>query len=330
MLKFGHWAVSAVILLVSLASPSLAQTSTDRAIDDAVAQAYAQGIAGPTTVRLRDMATLDVPKDFVFIPGSGGSGLMHGIGNASEDALLGLVLPAHSFGGWFIAVTAAKTGFVSKEAAAKLDHAEILAAVQASARRGNAERMKLGSGPIEAGAWVEPPRYDVARHQITTAVRIYESGPSTGGEDSINIDVNAFGRTHTIELALVAGLSDNTKQRPTFDQLVASFKFLPGHRADDFIPGKDLRASHIVDIVFGGHTLDDLAAEAAEAAAEHKRVAALPPPPDRIQQIKLLFSGLLGVVALIIVVLALRGARGAPAPGGATGLDRATRAAPRR
>jgi len=318
------------LLLLAAASPLAAQTGVDRDASDAVADAYAKSIAGPTTVTVRGIATLQIPKDFVFVPGHAGQRLMHGIGNAGGEALFGLVLPANAFGGWAIAVAVADTGYVSNETLGKLDFSDVLAAIRSSTRRGNAERMKRGSGPIEAGDWVEPPRHDAATHRVTTAVRIYESGPSTGSEDSIELDVNAFGRSTAITVTLISGLGEYTRQRPAFEQIAAGLQFLPGHRAEDFVTGADGIASHVVEVVFGGRTQVEIALEAAEEAAERARIAALPKKADHKREMLLMFFGLLGVVALLLVVLALRGGRGAPAAIAPNGVERAMRMAGRR
>jgi uncharacterized membrane-anchored protein len=327
MKMFVRHLVAGFLLLAAAASPLAAQTGTER---DAVADAYAKSIAGPTSVTVGDIASLQIPKDFVFVPGAVGRYLMHGIGNAGGEALFGLVLPANAYGGWAIAVAVADTGYVSNETLGKLDFSDVLAAIRSSTRRGNAERMKLGSGPIEAGDWVEPPRHDAAAHRVTTAVRIYESGPSTGSEDSIELAVTAFGRSKAITVALFGGLGEYGRQRPAFEQIAAGLHFLPGHRALDFVPGTDAVASHVVDVVFGGRTQADIAHEAAEEAAERARIAALPPKPDRKREMQLMFFGLLGVVSLLLVVLALRGGRSTAASVASDSVERAMRTAGRR
>jgi uncharacterized membrane-anchored protein len=324
----AHRLLTGLVLLLLGANQACAQTSTDREMGDAVAHAYSLGTPGPAAIPLRDLANLQLPKDLTFVPNNSGRRLMHGMGNTSGDQLLGLILPSGAYGNWFIALSVIESGNVSPDAITKLDLADVHATVRSAARRGNAARMQLGSSPIEAGAWVEPPKYDAARHRFTTAIRIYESGPSTNDEDSINIDTYVFGRMRTIEVSLVAGHSDYARRRAAFDKVVEGLSFLNGQGYQDFVAGKDLVATHVMDVVFGGRTMAEIDAEAAEEAAAAKYRASIPRGMDKATQIKLLFFGLLGVVALILLIFALRSGRSSPVSRD-IGVGRAIRSAPR-
>jgi uncharacterized membrane-anchored protein len=309
--------LACLFVLALTTGSTAAQTSTDREIQDSVSYAYANSTAGPVTLPLRGVATLDLPKGFVFVNAEASRRLSQGIGNGAGDALLGLILPANTFSGWYLVVNALDTGHVTPDALAKLDLVDVHAAVRSFARKGNTARAQLGSGPIDVGAWVEPPKLDAAKNRFTTLVRVFESGPSMGGDDLSYLDSVIFGRTRAIKISLIAGLSDYAKHRAAHEQMVNAVSFLPGHRAEDFQSGKDKLARHIIDTVFGGRTETEIEAELVEEAAEAKRRAALPRPMDSATQLRLLLGGLLGVVALVLLVFAFRGGRGeAAAPSG--------------
>lgn len=305
--------LSSLVLAATGTTQAMAQTSDMREMEDAVAHAYAQGTAGPATIALRDVATLNLPKGYVFVPAAATHRLMHGMGNASGTNALGVIIPGANYGGWFIELSVAETGRIDGAALAKLDAEEIRGTIAAAARRGNASRMELGSSPIDAGAFLEPPKYDATKQSFTTAIRIFESGPSTGSEDSVNVDTSIFGRTHTLEVSLVDGLSDYAKHRAAFDAVVAAVSFTPGHRAQDFVAGRDAVAVRAAELVFGGRNAAELAVEAAEQAAETKRLAALPPKRTYETELKLGFFGLLGLVALVLARMGLRTPSGSAA-----------------
>jgi uncharacterized membrane-anchored protein len=316
----------AILLLLALETgPTAAQTSTDREIQDSVAYAYANSTAGPVTLPLRGIATLDLPKDFVFVNAEASRRLSHGIGNGAGDALLGLILPANTFSGWYLVVNALDTGHVTREAISKLDLVDVHAAVRSLARKGNIARAQLGSGPIDVGAWVEPPKQDALKHRFTTLVRVFESGPSMGGDDSVYLDSVVFGRTRAIKISLMAGLSEYPKHRAAHERIVNAVGFLPGHRAEDFQDGKDKLSRHVIDVVFGGRAETEIEAELAEEATDAKRRAAMPRPMDGATQLRLLLGGLLGVVALVLLIFAFRGGRGEKAAASTT--ERAKRTA---
>ena len=320
-----------IVLVLLPPLPAMAQTSEMREMDDAVANAYAKGTLGPATIALKNTGTLQLPKDFVFVPPEASRRLMHGMGNSTGDTLAGIVIPAGTYSSWFITVAVRETGYVSASTLASFDHEEIRGTMRAATRAGNAQRMQLGSSPLDIGAWLEPPIADAKRMSFTTAVRVFESGPSSGDEDSVNLDMLLFGRKSTIEIGLVAGLSNYTQYRAAFDAMAAAVDFVPGERNADYAAGRDQLATHVLDVVFGGRTLADIAAEAAEDAAEAKRRAALPPPADYSQMMKLVFFGMLGLMGLALAALALRrGGGGDEAPARDSGLNRALRSQPRR
>ena len=135
-LFLGLYSGLALGLVLTAAGPALAQTSEAREMDDAVTHAYAQGTAGPASIPIRDLATLKLPKDYVFVPAAAGRRLMHGMGNGAGEALIGLVVPSQ-YTSWFIVVEVLDTGHVDQKALAALDHEEIRGAIAASTRRGN-------------------------------------------------------------------------------------------------------------------------------------------------------------------------------------------------
>jgi uncharacterized membrane-anchored protein len=320
--------LAACVMVVLTAGPAAAQTSTEREIQDSVAFAYANAKVGPATLPLRGLATLDLPKEFVFVNAEASKRLSNGVGHGAGDSLLGLILPANTFSGWYLAVNALDTGHVTREAMTKLDLVDVHGAVRSLIRKGNAARAQLGSGPIDIGTWVEPPKQDAAKHRFTTAIRIFESGPSMGGDDSVHLSTALFGRTTAIEITLVVPMSDLGRHRGAHERIVNAVSYLPGQRAEDFVDGKDKVARHLIDVVFGGRSHAEIEAELAEEVADAKRRAALPQPMDRATQMKLLLGGLLGVVALALLVFAFRGGRSQPASSSAT--NRTMRSAPRR
>ena len=203
--------------------------------------------------------------------------------------------------------------------------------MRSATRLGNPARLQLGASPLDLGAWIERPAHDAARGRFTTAIRVFESGPSTADEDWVNIDASLFGRERMLQLSLVDSLSENGAHRAAFNGISDSVEFRPGERAQDYVAGRDKLATHVIDIVFGGRTVEEIAAEAAADAAEAKRRAALPPPQEFSSTMKLMFFGMLGLMGLAAAAFAMRGGGSDGEPVGRDrAVDRALRTAPRR
>ena len=190
--------------------------------------------------------------------------------------------------------------------------------------------MRLGSTSLDAGSLLEPPRHEPALGRYTTAIRVFESGPSSGDDDTAIVDVSLFGRTHMLRLSLVDTLTDFASHRPVLARLADGLSWQPGQRAADFVAGRDPVSLRMLDVVFGGRTLAEVTAEAAEEAAEAKRLAAMPKPASMSEQLKLVAFGILGLLSVVIGIFAfVWGGRAEREPVRTSTVDRAMRTAKR-
>ena len=261
-------------LLLALVLPAGAQTSEDREFQAALAEARAKGIVGPARVPLGDVAAIDMPRDYLFVPSEPAKRLMHAMGNSFRGGYFGVIIPVHTYTGWFFVVAEHRIGHVTPETVKSWKDKDILLEMRDATRRGNPERAKLGASRIDIAEFIEPPKYDATRHRLTVAARVIEVGPSSGDEDTANMDAHLFGRHGTIEVALVAGVLSYPRYRAALDQLVAATNFLPGHRFADVDPAKDKPAEQPLLLLFGGYTVEDLAAQAEAEKADKTRMMA--------------------------------------------------------
>jgi uncharacterized membrane-anchored protein len=294
---------------------------------DPIARAHATGNLGPAQIKLGDTAILDLPKGYIYVP----SFKYQAIGNKLEimgsHTVLGAVMATEGMGNWYATVTLMDTGHVTSAQVDALDKGEMLAAMRALALKNNAQRMMAGFVKIDMGNWIEVPRHDAVRKRFTTSARIFETGPTMHDDNFANIDTLLFGRSQVIRIGLRAMMAEHQTYKPRLELLTNAIQFTPGHRAEDYVAGKDKAAEHLMDVVFGGRTVAEIQTEMTEEADAARRRAAQPRPMDRETQMKLLLAGLLGVVALIALIVAFRGNRG---ESGTATAERAYRSAQRR
>jgi uncharacterized membrane-anchored protein len=272
-MSFVSRLTAAVLMLVVITQSTLAQTSEQREFDASIAEAYAKGTAGPASIKLGDVATLALPKDFVFVRAEQARRVMHAMGNTYHTRDFGVVLPGRAYSGWFFAVAEHRVGYVSADAVRSWNSKDVFGLMREATRRGNAERATLGSGRIDVAEFVEPPRYDAAQHRYTVATRIVAAGPSSDDEDSVNLDTHVFGRHSSIEIALVAGAENYATYRAALEKLAAGTAFLPGHRIADVDVTTDKPSEHALAVLFGGRSVADIEAEAAQQKKGSLRAA---------------------------------------------------------
>ena len=256
-------------IVFALILPAAAQTSEDREFQAALAEARAKGLSGPARVALGDVASMDLPRDYLFVPTDSAKRLMNAMGNSYRSAgNFGIIIPVHMYTGWFVAVAEHRIGHVTPETVKSWKDKDILVELRDATRRGNHARAKLGATRIDVADFIEPPKYDAARHRLTVAARVIVVGPTSGEEDSANMDAHLFGRHGTVEISLVSGVNRYSSYRAALDQLVAATSLNPGHRFVDIDTTVDTPAEQPLLLLFGGHTLEDLAAQAAAEKAD--------------------------------------------------------------
>jgi uncharacterized membrane-anchored protein len=317
--------VMTVVLAAQFGAGAARAQSTEDV--DPIARAHATGNMGPATIKLGDYATIDLPKGYMFIPSFKDQLISSKLEVAVNHTVLGAILPSDGGRNWYVTVSKLETGYLTSAQVDALDKSEVLATLRSVALKYNAARMMAGFTKVDMGKWLEEPKHDAARNRYTTAVRMYETGPTTHDDSFANIDTLLFGRSQVLRVGLRTMMTEHTTYKPRLEALTNVIRFAPGHRPEDYVAGKDKKAEHVMEVVFGGRTLEEIAAEIAEEAEAAKRRAAMPQPMDRATQMKLLLAGLLGVVALIALVIAFRGNR---KESGAIAAERAYRSAQRR
>lgn len=140
-------------------------------------------------------------------------------------------------------------GHMRESQVPRSDFDAVLASMQGSMPRVNAERHSRGGGlvpDIELLGWASPPRYDAARHTLVLSRRIaFYLGSSQGAAQRIDmgtqINHSAFvlGARGVLEFNAIASEDALQDLLRASDAVLGSTQMLPGHRYGDFRPGED-------------------------------------------------------------------------------------------
>lgn len=189
--------------------------------------------AGPTTVALREVASLRIPAGYAFLNGTQSRALLESLGNKTSGSEVGLV--ASESQDWSVVIEFHPVGYVSEEGGEALDAAAVLAAIRATDQRANAGRERNGWAAVEVRDWESKPLYDPANHSMEWAVRAESEGISV-----INRVVSVLGRRGVVQFIQV-DRHRSTAAASTLRRLVGGLAFEPGERYVDRQPG-DLTA----------------------------------------------------------------------------------------
>ena len=244
--------LSRLALAALLAAP-LAAVAEDpppaaprNAMPAAAAAARAALVRGPSEVKLRDQAVLQLPEHFGFIPRKQGADLMSAMGNRVGDDFLGLIMPLErgdSHANWFVTVDYDPAGYVKDDDAKHWDADKLLKSLKDGTEAANAVRARMGVPPIVVTRWIEPPAYDPATHRlIWSAEAKLKNG--TDADPTINYNTYVLGREGYLELNLITSTSEVDSDKAAARELLSAVKFNGGKSYGDFNSSTDKVAAY--------------------------------------------------------------------------------------
>ena len=149
---------------------------------------------------------------------------------------------------WFVVFSFDESGYVRDDEGKELDAAKILASIRAGTEAANEIRKKRGWGVLHIDGWVRPPYYDPTTHNLTWSTKATE--PSIGS--SVNHSVRLLGRRGVLHADLVAEPEQLDALVGIFDGVIASTKFLPGHKYAEWRKGDKVASYGLTALVAGG------------------------------------------------------------------------------
>ena len=241
--------MSAVALLLALSlSPSAFGEGTPeshqaaaKAASDAARAAI---VPGPTSVALRDEATLALPEHYGFVPLKEAADLMHAMGNRTGDGFMGIVVPLGESGSrWFVTVNYDGTGYIKDDDAKHWDADKLLQSLKDGTEAANEERAKIGVAPIVVTRWVEPPAYTEGTHELVWAAEVKRKD-GQGADPIVNYNTYVLGREGYLSLDLIARESTVEQDKPAARELLDAVRFNSGKRYADFNSSTDKVAAY--------------------------------------------------------------------------------------
>ncbi len=237
-------------LLVSLALLAFAAIPV-LATEEAASQGpKIDWIQGPDEITMgNNLATLQLPENFVFADGENTRRLMKAMHNGITDQEIGLVTPADENAHWYIIFEYDPMGYVKDDEADKIDAEGILNGIKENTEAQNEENKKAGLPGIHVIGWQEAPHYDKATHNLVWSILAKDD---EGGE-IINYNTRLLGREGVTSITLVVEPGQLESIKPELSRVLDSFHYKAGKRYGDFIAGKDKIAEvGLTALVAGG------------------------------------------------------------------------------
>ncbi|OEC46034.1 hypothetical protein A7D27_04280 [Pseudomonas sp. 1D4] len=202
-----------------------------------------------------NLATLDVPEQFVYLDGKDAERvLVEAWGNPPDaEEPLGMILPKGisplADESWAVTIEYEESGYVSDEDASDIDYNEMLQGMKDDTEEDNTWRAENGYEPVQLIGWASQPRYDANGRKLHWAKELKFGDAET---HTLNYNIRVLGRKGVLVLNFIA----NMDQLPTIEQnlpaVLAMTEFNPGNRYADFNPELDKVAAYGLGALIAG------------------------------------------------------------------------------
>ncbi|WP_426394662.1 DUF2167 domain-containing protein [Ralstonia sp. R-29] len=252
-------------------------SNPEQEMKQAWAAAKAASKVGPTSIELRDQATLKIGKDEVFIPQPAAGQLMHAMGNSNNPDMLGLVMPTSDDEEWMVVAKYEASGYIKDDDAKDWNVDDLFKSLKEGTAAANEERAKRGIPALEIQGWVERPHYDAATHRLIWSMAARSQGQPANDPGSVNYNTYALGRDGYISLNLITAGDHVNADKPAVQKLLADLDFKDGKRYADFNSKTDKIAEYGLAALVGGIAVKKLGLFAVIAAflAKFAKIAIL-------------------------------------------------------
>lgn len=200
---------------------------------------------GPATAQLSSVAQVAVPTGFMFLDGKTTRAMMKAAGEPSSGNEVGFLRPTND--AWAVYFEYDAVGYVKDDEKDQLDAAKLLKAIRAGNDEANKEREANGNPPLIIIGWEQEPKYDEKTHNLTWAIRA-----TSENEPVLNYNTRLLGRKGVMEVVLVCDPTNLTTILPTFNGLLADYKFSAGESYAEFKPGDKIAKYGLGALVLGG------------------------------------------------------------------------------
>lgn len=205
---------------------------------------------GPATIDLGDGVELELPEGMILLERAEAHAELVALGE-DPSGILAMVWADGEALDWTLFIALNDIGHVSDADAGQLDAGELLEVLRRSNDAQNPKRLAAGSLELHVDGWSRPPAYDPAGRVLSWAIEMHHREGKL-----LNDFTNVLGRRGYVSLILAAPPEDMAASREQAAAVMASVRYQPGHRYQDFDPSVDKSSGlGLRELVVGGGVL---------------------------------------------------------------------------
>ena len=203
---------------------------------------------GPLKGELGNVATIDVPAGYLFVPRENMAKLNQLTGNTDSPSELGALFPTNG-DAWWLVFAFNGEGYIKDDEKDTLDADAILKVRQEGQVEDNKRRKQRGSRALTLVGWEKAPGYDPATHNLTWGLKLSEEGQPGF---TINHESRLLGRGGSMSAILIVSADNYAQSVPTYDKLLKGYSFTPGNTYSEYKPGDKIAEYGLMGLAAGG------------------------------------------------------------------------------
>lgn len=191
---------------------------------------------GPTTIQFNELATLNIPKEFGFVPATQTKELLKLFGHNGLDGILGMITanPDNDQDSqWMVLISYVDSGHIMDDDAKEWKSDELLESLRKGTEQNNVTRKERGFPELNILGWIEKPHYDMQTNRLLWSIKALQQGASLD-KASVNYNTLTLSKEGYISMNLVTKLSLIDQDKVIPKTLLASLHFSEGSRYSDF------------------------------------------------------------------------------------------------
>lgn len=195
---------------------------------------------------MKNQASFDLPKDYLFVPDKSAYVLLNEIDGAKPSSeIMGLIFSGKEELG-YILFDYYPLGYIRDDNFKNVNAAQLITQMKNRTESQNSERRANSNPAIKVIDWLEKPNYAPTTNRLTWSVLTEEQQSNVSGQ-GVNYDTVLLGRKGYFHVLLVTNAESFKMRRPEIATLLSTFEFNQGSRYTDFNSTTDSVANCSLD-----------------------------------------------------------------------------------
>ncbi|MFV0283068.1 MAG: DUF2167 domain-containing protein [Castellaniella sp.] len=238
--KISKFTAGIFAILLSLPSLAPAQQDENQLSQELAKLAWQEG---PSKGAIGTMASIEVPKGYVFLDSANTSKFLALNGNLPEDNNYTL---APKDLNWFSVLNFDKIGYITDDD--KIDADALLKELKEDDIESNKQRRKLNLDALHTVGWASPPHYDIDTKRLEWGIILR----SSDGSENVNYTSRILGRTGVMNVTLVTDAEAMDQDAKELKKVLAGFTYNAGETYAEFKEGDKVAGYGLAALIVGG------------------------------------------------------------------------------